>query len=72
MMIKNIIKTKIIIEAKIDNLKSQRGVTAIEYGVMAAGLALALSLLFSSDSSFIEGLKNAFKGIADKMNVGGK
>ncbi len=53
-----------------DFIAGEQGVTAIEYGVLAAAMAAAISLIFGADGTFVTALKNRFNGIADQ--IGGK
>lgn len=44
-----------------------RGVTSIEYGVLAAGLALVLMTFFGEDGSFTETLGGAFEKVSKSI-----
>lgn len=48
-------------------LKDERGVTAIEYGILAASMAAAITLIFGSDGVFITALKERFADIANQI-----
>ncbi len=54
-----------------DNLKrflsDERGVTAIEYGILAAAMAAAIGVIFGSDGVFVTALKDRFSSIADQI-----
>jgi pilus assembly protein Flp/PilA len=55
--------------------RDERGVTAIEYGLIGVAMAVALAtVLGATDGQFLKELKDAFTGIATKLstaNVGG-
>lgn len=46
----------------------ESGVTAIEYGILAA----AVGYIFSSDGAFISALRDKFQQIADDISGAGK
>ncbi len=48
-------------------LQDENGVTAIEYGILAASMAAAISLIFGSDGVFVTALKERFSAIADQI-----
>ena len=48
------------------------GVTAIEYGILAAAMAAAVGYIFSSDGAFISALRDKFQQIADDISGAGK
>ncbi|WP_319553451.1 Flp family type IVb pilin [uncultured Vibrio sp.] len=48
----------------------EEGATAIEYGILAAGLAAGILAIFGSDGLFISALKEKFQTIIDGMNMG--
>ncbi|AHF67197.1 MULTISPECIES: Flp family type IVb pilin [Pseudomonas] len=48
-------------------LNDESGVTAIEYGILAASMAAAIGYIFGSDGQFIGALKERFGGIADQI-----
>jgi len=48
----------------------ESGATAIEYGILAAGLAAGILAIFGSDGLFITALKDKFQTIIDGMNMG--
>ncbi|WP_070968914.1 Flp family type IVb pilin [Vibrio sonorensis] len=50
--------------------KDESGATAIEYGILAAGLAAGILAIFGSDGLFITALKDKFQTIIDGMNMG--
>lgn len=39
----------------------ESGVTAIEYGILAAAMAAAVGYIFSSDGAFISALRDKFQ-----------
>ena len=45
----------------------ERGVTSIEYGILAAGVAVVIGGLVASDGSFSTTLDKLFKGILDQL-----
>ena len=49
----------------------ESGVTAIEYGILAAAMAAAV-YIFSSDGAFISALRDKFQQIADDISGAGK
>ncbi|HDZ9244919.1 Flp family type IVb pilin [Vibrio cholerae] len=50
-------------------LRDEQGATAIEYGILAAGLAAGILAIFGSDGLFINALKDKFQSIIDGMNM---
>jgi len=46
----------------------ESGVTAIEYGILAAAMAAAIGLIFSSDGAFVTALEERFKQIAEQIS----
>ena len=53
-------------------LDDERGVTAIEYGILAAAMAAAVGYIFSSDGAFISALRDKFQQIANDISGAGK
>lgn len=53
-------------------LDDESGVTAIEYGIMAAAMAAAVGYIFSSDGAFISALRDKFQQIANDISGAGK
>lgn len=54
-------------------IRSRRGVTAIEYGILAAGVAIVIGALVSSDGPLAMAISDLFKGIVDHLPTqGGK
>ena len=52
-------------------LNDESGVTAIEYGILAAAMAAAVGVIFGSDGAFITALRDKFSVIAaDISNAG--
>lgn len=51
--------------------KDESGVTAIEYGILAAAMAAAVGYIFSSDGAFISALRNKFQDIATDITDAG-
>ena len=52
-----------------DYMKDERGATAIEYGILAAGLAAGILAIFGSDGIFITALKEKFTAIVAGLNM---
>lgn len=50
-------------------LQDETGVTAIEYGILAASMAAAIGLIFGSDGVFITALKDRFHSIANQITT---
>lgn len=50
-------------------LMDESGVTAIEYGILAASMAAAIGLIFGSDGAFITALESRFTDIADQIST---
>ncbi|WP_122665065.1 Flp family type IVb pilin [Pseudomonas viridiflava] len=48
-------------------LADESGVTAIEYGILAAAMAAAIGVIFGSDGVFVTALKDRFASIADQI-----
>lgn len=48
--------------------KSQNGVTAIEYAVVAAGVAAVVLVVFQKDGTFYKALSGIFDRLSGKMN----
>lgn len=54
-------------------LRSKRGVTAIEYGILAAGVAIVIGALVSSDGPLANAINELFRNIVDHLPTqGGK
>ena len=51
--------------------KNQRGVTSIEYGILAAGLAVAIGALVSSDGAFTKAINDIFNNVITAMPKAG-
>ncbi len=51
--------------------EDESGVTAIEYGILAAAMAAAIGYIFSSDGAFISALRSKFKDIAADITDAG-
>ncbi|MGC6247740.1 Flp family type IVb pilin [Bisgaard Taxon 45] len=47
--------------------KDERGVTAIEYGLIAVAIALFIVALFYTDGGFMTELQNKFKTLTDTI-----
>ena len=52
-------------------LRDESGVTAIEYGILAAAMAAAVGLIFGNDSAFISALRSKFEAIAKEITEAG-
>lgn len=48
-------------------LEDESGVTAIEYGILAAAMAAAIGLIFGSDGVFVTALRTRFNSIAQQI-----
>lgn len=53
-------------------LQDESGVTAIEYGILAAAMAAAVGVIFGTDGDFIQALRGKFKSIADDITTAGE
>ncbi|MBE3651095.1 Flp family type IVb pilin [Vibrio navarrensis] len=53
-------------------INDESGATAIEYGILAAGLAAGVLAIFGSDGVFISALKAKFLGIVNSLNPAGE
>lgn len=51
--------------------RDESGVTAIEYGILAAAMAAAISTIFGDDGIFVKALKEKFTEIADQITGSG-
>ncbi|WP_432732452.1 Flp family type IVb pilin [Jeongeupia wiesaeckerbachi] len=51
--------------------RDERGVTSIEYGILAAGLAVAIGALVSSDGAFTKSINQIFQNIVNTMPQSG-
>ncbi|WP_302548774.1 Flp family type IVb pilin [uncultured Desulfovibrio sp.] len=47
--------------------QDQRGVTAIEYGILAAGVAVLIGSLVASDGTFSQTLRSVFQNILNQL-----
>lgn len=47
--------------------QNQRGVTAIEYGILAAGVAVLIGSLVASDGTFSQTLSSVFQNILNQL-----
>jgi pilus assembly protein Flp/PilA len=52
-------------------LRDESGVTAIEYGILAAAMAAAVGVIFGSDGAFITALREKFQDIASDITEAG-
>lgn len=52
-------------------LCDESGVTAIEYGILAAAMAAAIGAIFGSDGIFVQALNEKFREIADQITGSG-
>ncbi|MCE0495917.1 Flp family type IVb pilin [Vibrio salinus] len=48
-------------------ISDESGVTAIEYGILAAAMAAAIGVIFGADGVFVTALKERFAAIADQI-----
>lgn len=51
-------------------LADESGVTAIEYGILAAAMAAAIGIIFGENGVFISALKNRFEAIGNQISGG--
>jgi pilus assembly protein Flp/PilA len=51
-------------------VRDQRGITTIEYGILAAGLAIIITALVDKDGTFYTALENIFSNVLDNMPQG--
>ncbi len=49
--------------------RDESGATAIEYGILAAGLAAGILAIFGADGIFITALKEKFLAITEGLNM---
>ena len=49
-------------------LNDESGVTAIEYGILAAAMAAAIGIIFGENGVFISALKDRFRAIGDQIS----
>ena len=56
-----------IIQLYVHFLNDKRAVTAIEYGVLAAAIALGIGAIFGGDSEFMTALKGTFANITEQL-----
>lgn len=55
-----------------DLKKDERGVTAIEYGLIAAAMAVMLLALFDGSGTFVTAIKAVFTSISSMLGAAGK
>jgi pilus assembly protein Flp/PilA len=53
-------------------LRDESGVTAIEYGILAAAMAAAIGVIFGSDGAFVSALRDKFSSIAKDITASGQ
>lgn len=54
-------------------IREKKGVTAIEYGILAAGVAVVIGALVSSDGPLASVISDLFSNIVNQLpNQGGK
>ncbi|WP_305421049.1 Flp family type IVb pilin [Photobacterium leiognathi] len=49
--------------------KDERGVTAIEYGLIAIAMTVAISLIFSGNGDFIKSLKGSYANVGKALST---
>lgn len=54
-----------------DLKKDERGVTAIEYGLIAAAMAVMLLAIFDGSGTFVTAIKNVFSSISSMLGAAG-
>lgn len=52
-----------------DFIRKQDGVTALEYAIVAAGVASVVLVVFSSDGSFGSSIKGVFSSLSSKLTT---
>lgn len=52
-------------------LRDESGVTAIEYGILAAAMAAAVGVIFGNDGAFVTALRSKFQSIAADITSSG-
>ncbi len=52
-------------------IHDESGVTAIEYGILAAAMAAAIGAIFGGDGIFVKALNEKFTEIADQITGSG-
>ncbi|MGD8110636.1 Flp family type IVb pilin [Vibrio sp. TRT 21S02] len=50
-------------------LSNKRGVTSIEYGILAAGLAVVIGAVLGEDGVFTQVLADAFSNVAEVIEA---
>ncbi|NLS13777.1 Flp family type IVb pilin [Vibrio sp. SM6] len=68
MLTKLFVKTQVALE---NYKQDQNGVTAVEYGLIAAAMAALLGVIFAGDGSFVTSLKGVFTTIATSLSTPG-
>ena len=56
-----------IVQTLIAFTHDKRAVTAIEYGVLAASIALGIGAIFGGDSEFMKALTGTFDNITEQL-----
>lgn len=56
-----------IIQKALAFVNDKRAVTAIEYGVLAAAIALGIGAIFGGDSEFMKALEGTFDQITKQL-----
>jgi pilus assembly protein Flp/PilA len=49
--------------------RDERGVTAIEYGLIAVAMAVGLTVIFASDGNFLSGLTDMFEDLGKELKA---
>ena len=57
----------LLLNAGINFVNNKKGVTAIEYGILAAGVAVVIGALVSTDGPFATTLQELFDTILDQV-----
>lgn len=52
-------------------IQDESGVTAIEYGILAAAMAAAIGAIFGGDGIFVKALNEKFSDIANQITGSG-
>lgn len=54
----------------LDFLKNKDGVTSIEYGILAAGLAVAIAAIVAPEGTFRQALDDIFDAVVEAVPTG--
>lgn len=51
-------------------IQGKEGVTSIEYGILAAGLAVAIAAIVTDDGAFVSAINDLFEAVTDAVPGG--